>query len=190
MAAVRGLAVALMKTANDMRWLASGPRCGLGELLLPENEPGSSIMPGKVNPTQQEAMVMVCIQVIGEDNAVAFASSQGNFELNAMRPININNFLHSARILGDACEKLRHFSVEGTRLNRRRIDEMLDRSLMLVTALSPVIGYDKASAIAHKANDEGLTLKEAALQSGGIDERQFDEIVDPKKMAGHGVGGS
>jgi fumarate hydratase, class II len=190
MAAVRGLAVALMKIANDMRWLASGPRCGLGELLLPENEPGSSIMPGKVNPTQQEAMVMVCIQVIGEDNAVAFAGSQGNFELNAMRPIIINNFLHSARILGDACDKLRQFSVEGTRLNRQRIDEMLGRSLMLVTALSPIVGYDKASAIAHKANDEGLTLKEAALRSGEIDERRFDEIVDPKKMVGHGVGGS
>jgi len=190
MGAVRGLAVALMKIANDMRWLASGPRCGLGELLLPENEPGSSIMPGKVNPTQQEAMVMVCIQVIGEDNAVAFAGSQGNFELNAMRPIVINNFLHSARILGDACEKLRQFSVEGTRLNRKHIDEMVDRSLMLVTALSPVIGYDKASAIAHKANDEDLTLKDAALRSGAIDEKRFDEIVDPKKMVGHGVGGS
>jgi fumarate hydratase, class II len=190
MAAVRGLAVALMKIANDMRWLASGPRCGLGELILPENEPGSSIMPGKVNPTQQEAMVMVCIQVIGEDNAVAFAGSQGNFELNAMRPIIINNLLHSARILGDACEKLRQFSVEGTRLNRNRIDEMVGRSLMLVTALSPVIGYDKASAIAHKANDENLTLKEAALASGDIDEKRFDEIVDPKKMVGHGVGGS
>lgn len=190
MAAVRGLAIALMKIANDMRWLASGPRCGLGELLLPENEPGSSIMPGKVNPTQQEAMVMVCIQVIGEDNAVAFAGSQGNFELNAMRPIIINNFLHSARILGDACEKLRLFSVEGTRLNRKRIDDMVDRSLMLVTALSPAIGYDKASAIAHKANDEDLTLKEAALLSGLIDEKQFDEMVDPKKMVGRGVAGS
>ncbi|MBV8652235.1 MAG: class II fumarate hydratase [Alphaproteobacteria bacterium] len=190
MAAVRGLAVALMKVANDMRWLASGPRCGLGELILPENEPGSSIMPGKVNPTQEEAMVMVCIQVIGEDNAVAFAGSQGNFELNAMRPIIINNFLHSARILGDACDKLRRFSVEGTRLNRRRIDEMVDRSLMLVTALSPVIGYDKASAIAHKANDEGLTLKEAAIQSGYVDEKRFAQIVDPQKMVGHGVGGS
>src|SRR5262245_16686732 len=190
LAAVRGLAVALMKIANDMRWLASGPRCGLGELLLPENEPGSSIMPGKVNPTQCEAMVMVCIQVIGEDNAVAFAGSQGNFELNAMRPIIINNFLHSARVLGDACDKLRRFSVEGTRLNRARIDEMLGRSLMLVTALSPVIGYDKASAIAHKANDEGLTLKEAALKSGYIDEQRFDEIVDPRKMVGHGVDGS
>jgi fumarate hydratase class II len=190
MAALRGLAVALMKIANDMRWLASGPRCGLGELLLPENEPGSSIMPGKVNPTQCEAMVMVCIQVIGEDNAVAFAGSQGNFELNAMRPIIINNFLHSARILGDASEKLRRFSVEGTRLNRKRIDEMLGRSLMLVTALSPVIGYDKASAIAHMANDEGLSLKEAALRSGFIDEKRFDEIVDPKRMVGKGVAGS
>jgi fumarate hydratase, class II len=190
MAAVRGLAVALMKIANDMRWLASGPRCGLGELLLPENEPGSSIMPGKVNPTQQEAMVMVCIQVIGEDNAVAFAGSQGNFELNAMRPIIINNFLHSARVLGDACDKLRRFSVEGTRLHKKHIDEMVGRSLMLVTALSPVIGYDKASAIAHKANDADLTLKEAALDSGFIDEKRFDEIVDPKKMVGDGVGGS
>jgi fumarate hydratase class II len=190
MAAVRGLAVALMKIANDMRWLASGPRCGFGELLLPENEPGSSIMPGKVNPTQCEAMVMVCIQVIGEDNAVALAGSQGNFELNAMRPIIINNFLHSARVLGDACEKFRRFSVEGTRLNRARIDELLGRSLMLVTALSPVIGYDKASAIAHKANDEGLTLKEAALKSGFIDEKRFDEIVDPRKMVGHGVAGA
>jgi fumarate hydratase class II len=190
MAAVRGLAVALMKIANDMRWLASGPRCGLGELLLPENEPGSSIMPGKVNPTQQEAMVMVCIQVIGEDNAVAFAGSQGNFELNAMRPIIINNFLHSARVLGDACDKLRRFSVEGTRLNKKRIGDMVGRSLMLVTALSPVIGYDKASAIAHKANDGDLTLKEAALQSGEIDEKRFDQIVDPRKMVGDGVGGS
>ncbi|SEE75759.1 fumarase, class II [Rhizobiales bacterium GAS191] len=190
MAALRGLAVALMKIANDMRWLASGPRCGLGELVLPENEPGSSIMPGKVNPTQCEAMVMVCIQVIGEDNATAFAGSQGNFELNAMRPIIINNFLHCARVLGDACDKFRRFSVEGTRLNRQRIDEMLGRSLMLVTALSPVIGYDKASAIAHKANDEDLTLKEAALRSGFIDEKRFDEIVDPKKMVGHGFVGS
>jgi fumarate hydratase, class II len=128
--------------------------------------------------------------VIGEDNAVAFAGSQGNFELNAMRPIIINDFLHSARILGDACEKFRQFSIEGTRLNRQRIDEMVDRSLMLVTALSPVLGYDKASAIAHEANDEGLSLKEAALKSGYIDDRRFDEIVDPRKMVGHGVAGS
>ncbi len=190
MAALRGLAVALMKIANDMRWLSSGPRCGLGELLLPENEPGSSIMPGKVNPTQCEAMVMVCIQVIGEDNAVAFAGSQGNFELNAMRPIVINNFLHSARVLGDACDKFRRFSVKGTRLNRARIEETVGRSLMLVTALSPVIGYDKASAIAHKANDDGLTLKEAALKSGFIDEKRFDEIVDPRKMVGHDIAGA
>ena len=190
MAGLRGLAVALMKVANDMRWLASGPRCGLAELLLPENEPGSSIMPGKVNPTQCEAMVMVCIQVIGEDNAVAFAGSQGNFELNVMRPIIINNFLHSARILGDGCDKFRRHSVEGTRLNRAHIDEMLGRSLMLVTALSPVIGYDKAAEIAHLANDEGLTLKEAALKSGYIDEKRFDEVVDPTKMIGSGVAGS
>lgn len=190
MASLRGLAVALMKVANDMRWLASGPRCGLGELLLPENEPGSSIMPGKVNPSQCEAMVMVCIAVIGEDNAVAFAGSQGNFELNAMRPIIINSFLHASRILGDACDKLRRFSVEGTRLNHERIEEMLGRSLMLVTALSPVIGYDKASAIAHKANDEGLTLKEAALALGYIDAERFDAIVQPRNMVGHGVAGS
>jgi fumarate hydratase class II len=147
-------------------------------------------MPGKVNPTQCEAMVMVCIEVIGEDNAVAFAGSQGNFELNAMRPIIINNFLHSARVLGDACDKFRRYSVEGTELNRRRIDEMLGRSLMLVTALSPVIGYDKASAIAHTANDEGLSLREAALKSGFIDAKRFDEIVDPRKMVGHGFAGS
>ena len=147
-------------------------------------------MPGKVNPTQCEAMVMVCIQVIGEDNAVAFAGSQGNFELNAMRPIVINNFLHAAAILGDACEKLRKFSVEGTQLNRQRIDEMVNRSLMLVTALSPVVGYDVASKIAHKANDEGLSLKEAALQLGAIDEKRFDEIIDPSKMIGDGIAGA
>src|SRR3984885_14992813 len=189
-AALRSLAVALMKVANDMRWLASGPRCGLGELVLPANEPGSSIMPGKVNPTQCEAMVMVCIQVIGEDSAVAFAGSQGNFELNAMRPIIINNFLHSARVLGDACAKLRRFSVEGTQLNRKQIDTMLDRSLMLVTALSPVIGYDKASAIAHLANDKGLTLREAAIETKFIDAARFDEIVNPAKMTGSGLSGA
>jgi fumarate hydratase, class II len=157
--------------------------------MLPENEPGSSIMPGKVNPTQCEAMVMVCIQVTGEDNAVAFAGSQGNFEPNAMRPIIINNFLHSARALGDACEKLRRFSVEGTRLNRKCTDEMVGRSLMLVTALSPFTGCDKASVIAHQANDEDLTLKDA-IKSGYIDEARFGEIVDPRKMVGHGVAGS
>jgi fumarate hydratase class II len=183
MATLRGLAVALMKIANDMRWLASGPRCGLEELVLPANEPGSSIMPGKVNPTECEAMVMICIQVISEDGAVAVAGSQGNFELNAMRPIIINDFLHSARILADGCEKLRTFSVEGTQINRPRIDELVSRSLMLVTALSPVIGYDKASAIAHRALAEGSTLKQAAMKSGWVDEKTFDEVVDPRKMA-------
>ena len=180
--ALRALAVALMKIANDMRWLASGPRCGLGELVLPANEPGSSIMPGKVNPTQCEAMVMICIQVLGDDSAVAFAGSQGNFELNAMRPIIINNFLHSARILADGCEKFRIFSVEGTVLNEKRIAQFVQNSLMLVTALSPVIGYDKASKIAHKALDEETTLKQAALATGWIDEKTFDQVVDPKKM--------
>jgi fumarate hydratase, class II len=183
-AGLRALAVALMKIANDIRFLASGPRCGIGELVLPENEPGSSIMPGKVNPTQCEAMVMVCIQVLAEDSAVAFAGSQGNFELNTMRPIVINNFLHSARILGDACEKLRVFCIEGTELNRARINEMVDRSLMLVTALSPVVGYDNAAAIAHKAHVEGTTLREAALASGAIDGAEFDRIVDARKMVG------
>jgi fumarate hydratase, class II len=181
-AALRSLSIALMKIANDMRWLASGPRCGLGELILPANEPGSSIMPGKVNPTQCEAMVMICIQVIGDDSAVAFAGSQGNFELNAMRPIIINNFLHSARILADGCEKFRVFSVEGTKLNEKRIAYFVQNSLMLVTALSPAIGYDKASKIAHKALDEETTLKQAALATGWIDEKTFDEVVDAKKM--------
>jgi fumarate hydratase, class II len=183
-AAVRGLAVTLMKIANDIRWLASGPRCGIGELKLPANEPGSSIMPGKVNPTQCEAMVMVCIQVIGDDTAVAFAGSQGNFELNAMRPIVINNFLHSARILGDACEKLQTFCIDGTDLDETRINELVSRSLMLVTALSPVIGYDKASAIAHDADRTGRTLRESALDSGYISAEDFDRIVNPAAMVG------
>jgi fumarate hydratase, class II len=179
---LRALAVALMKIANDMRWLASGPRCGLGELVLPDNEPGSSIMPGKVNPTQCEAILMICIQVLGDDSAVAFAGSQGNFELNTMRPIVINNFLHSARILADGCEKFRIFSVEGTVLNEKRIAQFVENSLMLVTALSPVLGYDKASKIAHKALEEDTTLKQAALATGWIDEKTFDQIVDPMKM--------
>jgi fumarate hydratase class II len=183
-AGLRGLAVPLMKIANDIRWLASGPRCGLGELILPANEPGSSIMPGKVNPTQCEAMVMVCIQVLSEDDAIAFAGTQGNFELNAMRPIIINNFLHAATILGDACTKLRQYCIEGTELNREQIHSFVNRSLMLVTALSPVIGYDKASAIAHRANDEGTTLREAALASGYIGAQDFDRIVDPSAMVG------
>jgi fumarate hydratase class II len=182
-AGLRGVAVSLMKIANDMRWLASGPRAGLHELRLPANEPGSSIMPGKVNPTQQEAMVMVCLQVIGEDSIVASAGSQGNFELNAMRPIIINNVLHSSRILGDMCEKLRTFSVEGTKLDSAKVSDYVGRSLMLVTALSPHIGYDKASAIAHKADDEGTSLRDAALALG-VSATDFDRIVDPKSMVG------
>jgi fumarate hydratase class II len=181
-ASLRGLAVSLMKIANDMRWLASGPRCGLSELILPSNEPGSSIMPGKVNPTQCEALVMICIQVIGDDAAVAFAGSQGNFELNAMRPIIINNFLHSARILADGCEKFRIYSVQGTQVNEKKVAEYVQNSLMLVTALSPVIGYDKASKIAHYAMDNGLTLKEAALKLAFVTEADFDRIVDPMTM--------
>jgi len=184
-AALRGLAVALMKIANDLRWLGSGPRAGIHELNLPANEPGSSIMPGKVNPTQEEAMVMVCIQVIGEDNAVAFAGSQGNFELNTMRPVIINNVLHAARILGDACVKLREYSVEGITLDRSRIEKFVSESLMLVTALSPVIGYDKASAIAHQALDQNTTLRDAAVNGGFVSAEEFDRIVDPKKMVGN-----
>jgi fumarate hydratase, class II len=181
-AGLRGLAVALMKIANDIRWLASGPRCGLSELTLPANEPGSSIMPGKVNPTQCEAMVMVCIQVLAEDGAIAFAGSQGNFELNAMRPVIINNFLHSATILAGACGKLREYCIEGTQLHTGQIEDYVNRSLMLVTALSPVIGYDKASAIAHKANDEGTTLREAALATGYVSAADFDRVVRPAAM--------
>jgi len=176
--------VALLKIANDIRWLASGPRCGLGELVLPENEPGSSIMPGKVNPTQCEALAMICDQVISEDTAVSFAGSQGHFELNTMRPLVINNFLHSARLLGDGCEKFRLFAIEGTKLNRKRIAEYVDRSLMLVTALVPAIGYDRASAIAHRALRENKTLREAALASGAVTAAEFDRLVDPAAMAG------
>lgn len=189
-AALRGLAVALMKVANDMRWLASGPRCGLAELKLPENEPGSSIMPGKVNPTQCEAMVMIAIQVMGNDAAVAFAGSQGNFELNAMRPVIISNVLHSARILADGCEMFRRFSVEGTELNRDRIKGYVDGSVMLVTALSPVIGYQNAAHIAEKAIADGTTLREAALASGKVDAALFDKTIDPLSMVGHGLAGA
>lgn len=183
-AALRGLAVALMKIANDLRWLGSGPRAGLHELVLPSNEPGSSIMPGKVNPTQEEAMVMVCIQVIGDDNAVAFAGSQGNFELNAMRPIIVNNVLHAARILGDACSKVREYGIEGITLDAAKIAKFVDDSLMLVTALSPVLGYDKASAIAHYALDHKTTLRDAALKTGLVSEQDFDRIVNPISMVG------
>jgi len=189
-AALRGAAVALMKIANDMRWLASGPRCGFGELKLPANEPGSSIMPGKVNPTQCEAMVMIAIQVIGDDTAVAFAGSQGNFELNAMRPLIINNVLHSAAILADGCEKFRLYSVEGTEIDRDKIQSYVDNNLMLVTALSPVIGYQNAAHIAEDAQATGSTLKQAALKSGKIDEAQYDEIIVPSNMIGDGLGGA
>ena len=182
MSGLRALAVSLMKIANDVRWLASGPRCGIGELRLPENEPGSSIMPGKVNPTQCEALLMVCIQVMAEDSAVAAAGSQGNFELNTMRPIVIGNFLHSARILGDACEKFRAYCIEGIELDRQRLTDFVGRSLMLVTALSPVIGYDKAAAVARQALEEGTTLREAAIKSGAVTAERFDEIVVPAKM--------
>jgi fumarate hydratase class II len=189
-AALRGVAVALMKIANDMRWLASGPRCGFAELKLPDNEPGSSIMPGKVNPTQCEAIVMITIQVIGDDTAIAFAGSQGNFELNAMRPIIINNFLHSARILADGCEKFRTFSVEGTELNRDKIDGYVKNSLMLVTALSPVIGYQNAAHIAEQAAADGSTLREAALRLGKVSAEEYDKVIVPKDMIGEGVGGA
>ncbi len=182
---LRGLAVVLMKIANDIRWLGCGPRAGFHELKLPSNEPGSSIMPGKVNPTQEEAMVMVCIQVIGNDNAVAIAGSQGNFELNAMRPIVINNVLQSARILGDACEKLRRYSIQEITLDQDRASKYVNESLMLVTAISPVIGYDKASVIAHKALNENKTLRNAAIESGYIDEVAFDNIVVPAHMVGN-----
>ncbi len=181
--ALRTLAVALMKIANDIRWLASGPRSGLGELRLPENEPGSSIMPGKVNPTQCEALAMVATQVIGNDTAIALAGSQGNFELNVYKPVLVANFLRSARLLADACASFRTFCVEGIEADRARIAELVERSLMLVTALSPHIGYDKAAAIAHKANHEGLTLREAALALGYVTAADYERWVRPEAMA-------
>ncbi len=173
-----------MKFANDIRWLSSGPRCGLGELILPANEPGSSIMPGKVNPTQAEAMLMICIQVMGLDAAVGFAGAMGNFELHTFRPLLIHNILHSIRLLGDVCQSFRKYCVEGIDINRRRVAEMVNRSLMLVTALSPVLGYDRAAAIAHKALTEDTTLREAAVRGGYISAEEFDRLVDPAKMIG------
>src|SRR5438094_2128485 len=180
--ALRTLAVSLMKIANDIRWLGSGPRSGLGELTLPENEPGSSIMPGKVNPTQSEAMTMVSCQVFGNDVAITVAGSQGNFELNVFKPGLIRNFLHSVRILSDVCVTFREFCVEGIRPNRERIAELVGNSLMLVTALSPKIGYDKAAEIAKKAHHEGTTLKDAALSLGYLSEAEYDEAVRPERM--------
>jgi fumarate hydratase, class II len=182
--ALRTLAVSLMKVANDLRWLGSGPRSGLGELELPENEPGSSIMPGKVNPTQSEAMTMVCCQVFGNDVAISVAGSQGNFELNVFKPVMIRNFLHSTRILADVCRTFREFCVEGLKPNRERIAELVNNSLMLVTALSPKIGYDKAAEIAKKAHQEGKTLKETVLELGYLSEAEYDEAVRPEKMVG------
>ena len=180
--AVKTLAVSLMKIANDVRWLGSGPRAGLGELILPENEPGSSIMPGKVNPTQSEALTMVCVQVLGNDTAVGIAGSMGNFELNVFKPVMIFNFLHSVDLLTDACRNFREFCVEGLEANRSRIQQYLTESLMVVTALNPVIGYDKAAAIAKKAHHEGTTLREAAIALGTISAEDFDRVVQPAHM--------
>jgi fumarate hydratase, class II len=175
---LKAAAVTLFKIANDLRWLGSGPRTGIHELILPSNEPGSSIMPGKVNPTQAEAMLMVAIQVIASDVAVTMGGAEGNLELNAFRPILISNYLHSALILADMCDHFRRFMVDGTQVNERKLSEDIDRSVMMVTALSPVIGYDKASVISHYAIDHDLTLKEAALAKG-VSEDLFDRVVNP-----------
>ena len=180
--ALRTLATSLMKIANDVRWLSSGPRSGLGEITIPENEPGSSIMPGKVNPTQSEAMTMVCAQVLGNDVAVGIGGASGNFELNVFKPLIIHNVLQSIRLLGDACANFERFCASGIEPNLARIKENLDRCLMLVTALNPHIGYDKAARIAKKAHHDGTSLKEAALALGFVTAEQFDEWVDPLKM--------
>ena len=176
------LAASLMKIANDIRWMGSGPRSGLGELVLPENEPGSSIMPGKVNPTQSEAVTMVACQVMGNDTAIKLAGSMGNFELNVFKPVMIRNFLHSTNLLADVSRTFREFCVEGLRADRERIRELVERSLMLVTALAPSIGYDNAAAIAKKAHHEGLTLKEAAVALGHLTHDEYDARVDPADM--------
>ena len=175
--ALATLAASLMKIANDVRWMGSGPRAGIGELQLPENEPGSSIMPGKVNPTQTEAMTMVAAQVLGNDTTIKIAGSQGNFELNVFKPVIIRNLLHSARLLADACRSFREFCIDGIEPNRERIAELVESSLMLVTALSPKIGYDRAAEIAWKAHREGTSLKEAALALGYLTEAEYDAIV-------------
>ena len=181
-ATLRTLAISLTKIADDIRWLGSGPRAGLGELILPPNEPGSSIMPGKVNPTQCEAMIMVCIQVMGNDAAIAVAGSRGNLELNVCKPVIIHNFLHSVLLLSDACGTFRVFAVEGLEPDRRRIEEHVASSLMLVTALNPLIGYDKAAEVAKKAYAEGKTLKEACLELGYLSAEEFDAAVRPEEM--------
>ncbi|WNC85806.1 class II fumarate hydratase [Thermosynechococcus sp. QKsg1] len=182
--ALKTLAAAMMKMANDIRWLASGPRCGLGELILPANEPGSSIMPGKVNPTQCEALTMVCVQVMGNDAAVGIAGSQGNFELNVYKPLIIHNVLRSIELLSDAGEAFTQFCLAGIEPNREQIQRHLQRSLMLVTALNPHIGYDKAAAVAKKAYSEGKTLKEAAVELGYLTAEEFDQWVRPELMLG------
>jgi fumarate hydratase class II len=180
--ALKTLAVSLMKIANDLRWLGSGPRCGLGEITLPENEPGSSIMPGKVNPTQCEAMTMVCVQVMGNDAAIGFAGSQGNFELNVFKPVIIFNYLHSIRLLSDSCRSFVDHCVVGIEPNRERIAHFLNDSLMLVTALSPKIGYDKAAEIAHIAHVEHSTLRATAIKLGYLSGEEFDSTVRPEEM--------
>ncbi|MEV4177827.1 class II fumarate hydratase [Nonomuraea sp. NPDC049709] len=184
--ALRALAVPLFKFANDLRWLGSGPRTGLHELILPANEPGSSIMPGKVNPTQAEAMLMVAIQVAGNDTAVSMAGAEGNFELNAFRPVIIKNVLHSARILADMMDHFRTYLVEGVELNNERLRHNIDRSIMMVTALSPVVGYDQAARIAHHALDNDLPLRDAAIDCG-VSADLYERIVNPESLTRPGV---
>jgi fumarate hydratase class II len=185
-AGLKAAAVSLFKIANDLRWLGSGPRTGIGELLFPENEPGSSIMPGKVNPTQAEAMLMVAIQVIASDMAITMGGAEGNFELNAFRPILIANYLHSALIMADMCDHFRQFMVEGTKLNQATLKDNIDRSVMMVTALSPVIGYNKAAEISYYAIDHDLTLKQAALAKG-VSEDLYDKVVNPLALTRGGT---
>ena len=181
-ATLRTLAVSLTKIADDIRWLGSGPRSGLGELVLPPNEPGSSIMPGKVNPTQCEAMIMVCIQVMGNDTAVGVAGSRGNLELNVCKPVIIHNLLHSITLLSDACQAFRTFAIEGLEPDRAQIQRHLENSLMLVTALTPLIGYDKGAEVAKKAHTQGTTLREAAVELGYLNPEEFDQAVRPEDM--------
>src|ERR1051325_9484479 len=180
--ALKTLAGSLMKIANDIRWLASGPRAGLGELILPENEPGSSIMPGKVNPTQSEAMTMVAVQVFGNDAAIGFAGSQGNFELNVFNPVMIHNLLHSIRLIKDACHGFVDYCIAGIELNREQIEAHLRNSLMLVTALNQYIGYDNAAKIAKNAHKKGISLRESAIELGHLTGEQFDQYVKPEQM--------
>ncbi|MBT6499519.1 MAG: class II fumarate hydratase, partial [Deltaproteobacteria bacterium] len=183
--ALKTLAASLMKIANDIRWLASGPRCGIGELKLPANEPGSSIMPGKVNPTQAEALTMVCAQVMGNDTAIAIGGSSGNFELNVFKPMLIFNLLNSVRLLSDACESFNNNCAAGIEADEERIETYLNASLMTVTALNPHLGYDNAAKIAKKAFTENITLREAAIELGLMEGEAFDEVVRPEKMIGN-----